>query len=119
MLRRGEAIFMGTMVVSLVFAGCQGARAVEVVNPCSERVVVDLWETPTPRGVKSDRPTRVIVPRSAPKPTNTHANTTAHIAIVRRMEFQVGPAGAFLMTPDGAGSQGSPTCARSVLPRFP
>lgn len=53
---------IGTVLASLTLAGCQDTKVVEVVNPCSERVVVNLWETPTPRGAKNDRPTRVVVP---------------------------------------------------------
>lgn len=65
MLRSGGPLLIGTVLALLVFAGCQDTKVVEVVNSCSQRVVVNLWETPRPRGAKSDRPARVVVPALA------------------------------------------------------
>lgn len=62
MLMRGSAPLIGAVLACLVLVGCSSKKDVEVVNPCSERIVVILWETPMPRGAKSDRPTRVVVP---------------------------------------------------------
>ena len=44
-----------------ILAGCSETKDVEVVNPCSEQVVVKIWETPKPRDAKSDQPARAVV----------------------------------------------------------
>jgi hypothetical protein len=47
---------------AISLAGCQDRKAVEIVNPCGEEIVVNLWESPAPRGAKNDLPTHAVVP---------------------------------------------------------
>ena len=48
-------------VLVLVMPGCSKLKDVEVLNRCADAVVLDLWETPTPRAAERKVPTRVQV----------------------------------------------------------
>lgn len=60
---KGRTLSIFMMIFgALTIAGCSSLKDVELVNPCSEGIVVNLWETPTPRAETSDLPTQVVVP---------------------------------------------------------